>query len=258
MVVRITRFVPTPCEPTLVISSGPKRREKASCASSVTSWPRKTRTECSSRAARAVWYAASSAAILTSVTPRSSAVKPGPRGTISIGDLPSAFGQLFHQIGQRAMLSATGAHTGPLPAAALLGLLEPIEQAPGVGAGEGLQPVRLTFLDGIACDRSSRAKELDLLLHLAVPHVMVKLADVHENAHLRDRLKLRCAGSPHVSGERRGGQEVLRVGCRDMQRCDPSVRRSCNVKLAALDLVVPHDHLQEFRKDPGATLKEHL
>jgi hypothetical protein len=34
-------------------SSGPNRREKASCASSVTSWPRKTMTECCSSAARA-------------------------------------------------------------------------------------------------------------------------------------------------------------------------------------------------------------
>jgi transposase len=30
-------LVPVPCEPTLVTSSGPKRREKVSCASSVTS-----------------------------------------------------------------------------------------------------------------------------------------------------------------------------------------------------------------------------
>src|SRR3954453_15051405 len=88
MVLRVTRLVPAPNEPTLVTSSGPKRREKASCASSVTSWPRKTRTECSSRAARATLYAASSAAISASVTPRSSAANPGPRGTISIGDLP--------------------------------------------------------------------------------------------------------------------------------------------------------------------------
>ena len=48
MVVRITRWVPVPCEPTLVISSGPKRRENAIWMSSVTSWPRNTSTECSS------------------------------------------------------------------------------------------------------------------------------------------------------------------------------------------------------------------
>ena len=44
--------VPAPREPTLVISSGPKRRENAICTSSLTSWPRNTRTECSSKAAR--------------------------------------------------------------------------------------------------------------------------------------------------------------------------------------------------------------
>src|SRR5207244_10351690 len=104
----------------------------------------------------------------------------------------------------------------PLLAAALLGLLKPIEQAPGVGADERLQPVRLTLLDAIACERSFGTEEFGLLLHLAVPHVMVQLADVHENAHLRDRLKFRCTGSPHISGESGGGQEVLRMGGRDM------------------------------------------
>src|SRR5262249_60882071 len=42
---------------------------------------------CSS-AARVSLYAASSAAISASVTPRSSAAKPEPSGTISIGELP--------------------------------------------------------------------------------------------------------------------------------------------------------------------------
>src|SRR5437879_1241726 len=64
----------------------------------------------------------------------------------------------------------------PLLAAALLGLLKTIEQAPGAGAGEGLQPVRLAFLDGVACDRSFGAKKLGLLLHFVVPHVWVELA----------------------------------------------------------------------------------
>src|SRR5262249_31288349 len=49
---------------------------------------RKTMTECCSSAARVSSYAASSAAISASVTPRSSAAKPGPSGTISIGELP--------------------------------------------------------------------------------------------------------------------------------------------------------------------------
>jgi hypothetical protein len=86
MVLRITRLVPAPSEPTLVTSSGPKRREKASCTSSVTSWPRKTMTECSSNAARVALYAASSAATSASVMPRNSAAKPGPSGMISIGE----------------------------------------------------------------------------------------------------------------------------------------------------------------------------
>src|SRR5262245_1356560 len=30
------------------------------------------------------------------------------------------------------------------------------------------------------------------------------------------------------------------------------------MKLAALDLVVPQDHLQKLREDPGSTLKEHF
>src|SRR5258707_12001181 len=37
-----------------------------------------------------------------------------------------------------------------------------------------------------------------LSLHDALP-IWIELADVHENAHLRDRLKLCRAGSPHVS-----------------------------------------------------------
>ena len=52
MVVSVMKCVPVPSEPTLVTSGGPKRREKASWRSSVTSWPRNTSTECSSKAAR--------------------------------------------------------------------------------------------------------------------------------------------------------------------------------------------------------------
>src|SRR5712671_2944921 len=89
----------------------------------------------------------------------------------------------------------------PSLAAALPGLFKPVEQAPGIGAREGLQPVRLTFLDAIACDRAIGTKDCGLRLHLAVPHVRIEFADIHENAHLRDRLKFCGAGSPHVSGE---------------------------------------------------------
>src|SRR5215468_6776341 len=104
-----------------------------------------------------------------------------------------------------------------LLAAALPSLIKPIEQAPGIGAREGLQPMRLILLDAVACDRTVGAKDCGLSLHLVVPHVGIEFADVHENAHLRDRLKLRGAGSPHVSGESRNGEEVLRIGCRNMK-----------------------------------------
>src|SRR5215831_19809357 len=86
-----------------------------------------------------------------------------------------------------------------LLAAALLCLLKAIEQAPGIGACKGLQPVRLTLLDAITRERSFGPKVFGLLLHLAVPHVRIELADIHEDAHLGDGLQLRCAGSPHVS-----------------------------------------------------------
>ena len=93
-----------PSEPTLVTSRGPNRREKASCTSSVTSWPRKTRTECSSSAARVFLYEASAAAISASITPRSSAANPGPSGTISIGQpsVASAFCQVSVKTGRPA------------------------------------------------------------------------------------------------------------------------------------------------------------
>src|SRR6516165_502019 len=106
MVLRMTRLVPTPCDPTLVTSSGPKRREKASCASSVTSWSRKTRTECCSNAARVPLYAASFAAISARLRPRSSAAKPGRSGMISMGPAPFGFGAGFHQIDRGAIRPA--------------------------------------------------------------------------------------------------------------------------------------------------------
>src|SRR4051812_14176031 len=91
MVDRTAKYVPALAEPTLVRSGGPKRRENASWPSSVTSWSRNTRTECSSKAARTAAYAASSASTSRRVTLRSSAAKPGPRGRISIDDVLQVF-----------------------------------------------------------------------------------------------------------------------------------------------------------------------
>src|SRR5215470_500417 len=112
MVLRITRLVPTPCEPTLVTSSGPKRRENASCASSPTSWPRKISTECSSNAARVSLYAAASAATSASVTPRSSAAKPGPSGMMSIGELSLRYWRFLDFPPNRALVQYDGLRAG--------------------------------------------------------------------------------------------------------------------------------------------------
>src|SRR5690349_19706997 len=71
-----------------------------------------------------------------------------------------------------------------LLAAAFLRLFKSVEEAPGVGAGECVEPVRLSFLDGVARDGALRAQEFGFFLHLAVPHVFVQFADVHEHAHL--------------------------------------------------------------------------
>src|SRR5277367_280823 len=94
----------------------------------------------------------------------------------------------------------------PLLAAALLRLCKPIEQAPGMVARQRFQPVRLALLDAVACDRTFGTKEFGLPLHLAVPPVRVEFADVHENAHLRERLKLFFVGFPQVSRESRNRQ----------------------------------------------------
>src|SRR5438552_11028640 len=91
-----------------------------------------------------------------------------------------------------------------------------------------------------------------------MPHVLVQFADVHEDAHLRNRLKLGGAGLPHVSGEGGDGQEVLRIGGRDVKCGDPSVRRSGDVKLVVLDFVVSQNHFQKFREDARAVLEEQL
>ena len=56
--------------------------------------------------------------------------------------------------------------------------------------------MRLTFLDNITCERAAKSKEVGFPLYLAVPHVGVVLADIHENAHFRDCLKLCCAWFP--------------------------------------------------------------
>src|SRR5437867_2948191 len=95
--------------------------------------------------------------------------------------------------------AAGEAGTGLL-AAALLRLFESVEQAAGIGSGERLQPVRLALLFGVTGHGPLGAKKVYLPLHLPVPAVLVKFADVHEHAHLRNGLKLRCAGVPHVSG----------------------------------------------------------
>src|SRR3954470_17490023 len=124
-----------------------------------------------------------------------------------------------------------------LLAAALSGLLKSVEQACGVGAGEGVQAVRLALLDGVARDGALRAKEFGFLLHFGVPHVLVEFADVGEHAHLRNRLQPGGARFPHVSRESGHRQEVLRIFSRDVERGDAAVRRSGDMKFAALNLV---------------------
>src|SRR5262249_8742021 len=68
---------------------GPKQREKVSWDSSSTTWSRKMRTECSSKAARTAEYAAGSDATSAMVTPLNSTPNPGPSGMVSIDDLSS-------------------------------------------------------------------------------------------------------------------------------------------------------------------------
>src|SRR6266850_3218220 len=89
----------------------------------------------------------------------------------------------------------------PLLATALPGFFKPVEQAAGVGSCEGFQPVVLTLLDGITGDGTLGTKEFCFLLHLAVPHVLVEFADVHEYAHLRNRLELGGGGSHMYPGK---------------------------------------------------------
>src|SRR5262249_15539740 len=92
--------------------------------------------------------------------------------------------------------------------ASVLRFLEVVEQPSRVSSGERLEPVRLALLDRVIRDRSAETKVLRFPLHLVVPSVLVELTDVHEHAHLRNRLKLRCARLPHVSRERRHRAEV--------------------------------------------------
>src|SRR5712691_2809457 len=70
-----------------------------------------------------------------------------------------------------------------LLSASLPGLLEAIEQAACAGSRERIEAVRLPFLDRVPCNRPLGTEEFRFLLHLAVPPVLVELADVHEHAH---------------------------------------------------------------------------
>ena len=87
------------------------------------------------------------------------------------------------------------------PIATLLGFFKSVEQAAGIRTRQGFHAVRLAGLDGIARDRAPGAQKIRLLLHLRMPHVFVVFTDIHEDAHLRNRLKPGHAGFPHVSGE---------------------------------------------------------
>src|SRR5688572_7892852 len=107
--------------------------------------------------------------------------------------------------------------------------------------------MRLPCFHGIACGSASGAQEVDFLLHLLVPSVFVVLADVHEHAQLRDRLESGGARLPHVAWKSRYGFEVLRMGCRDVERRDTSVGWSRNVERAVLDFVVLQEQLKKLR-----------
>src|SRR5215470_16240017 len=110
-------------------------------------------------------------------------------------------------------------------------------------AGERIQPVRLAFLDGVAGDRAPGTQEFGLPVHLPVPAVWVVLADIHEDAHLRDCRKLGGAGFPHVPWESRNREEILRIECRDMKSRNASVGRPGDMKLVVLDFVVLENEL---------------
>src|SRR5882757_6620256 len=104
-----------------------------------------------------------------------------------------------------------------LPGAALVRFFEPVEEPAGVRAGKRVQPMWLSLLDGVARHRSFGAQELHLAPHLVVPAVLVIFADIHEDAHLGDRLKLGLRRLPHVSGERGDREEILRIGSGDVE-----------------------------------------
>jgi len=74
-----------------------------------------------------------------------------------------------------------------------------------------------------------------------MPAVGIVFADVHKNAHLRNRLQLGRAGLPHVSGESGDGKKVLRIRSRHVEGRDASVRWSGDVKLAVLNFVIRQD-----------------
>src|SRR5262245_63727620 len=116
----------------------------------------------------------------------------------------------------------------------------------------------LSFLDAVAGNSAFGTQVLGFLLHLTMPHVLVKLTDVHEDADVRDRLKLRRAWLPHVSRERGHREEELRIGGCDVERGDPSVRWTGDMKLATFDLVVGEYGLQEIGKNARAILEKEL
>jgi hypothetical protein len=62
--------------------------------------------------------------------------------------------------------------------AAVLGLFKPVEQAPGIGACQGSEAVRLILLDGIPRERPLGAKVFRFPLHFTVPPTAVEFADI--------------------------------------------------------------------------------
>ena len=130
------------------------------------------------------------------------------------------------------------------------------EEPLGVGSGQRIEAMGLSLFDGVARERALRPDVLDFALHLAVPPVLVVLANVHEDAHLRDRLKLGWRRFPHKSRERRDREEVLGISRRDMEGRDTSIGDPGDVELPILDLVLRQHHLQEFREYPFTTLEE--
>ena len=53
-----------------------------------------------------------------------------------------------------------------------------------------------------------------------MPHKFIQFADIHEHAHLGNRVQLESDRLQHISGKRSDGQEVLGVRGSDLQRRD--------------------------------------